>query len=76
MDFASGSSGFVVNPAGSKRVWLNLPARTLGGAPYWPAELDFEVGHLTIPPAITTPTTWLRPAQARGNLVRRQGVEV
>ena len=54
MDLAIGIWRFVVKPAGSKRTWLNLRARSSSGTPYWKAS-EIAVANESIRPAMVEP---------------------
>ena len=55
MLLAIGMSGFLVNPAGSNRLWANLLTKTSSGTPYCrPIEID--VPSTSIRPPIVEPS--------------------
>ncbi len=55
IDLAIGISGFLVNPEGSKRMWLNLSTNPLSGTPYCSA-MEIAVAKESIRPEIVEPS--------------------
>ena len=49
----------MVNPDGSKRVWLNLSTSARSGTPYW-SEMDVIVAIVSIRPEIVEPSFAMR----------------